>query len=62
MGGATDSLPVAHTCFNRLDLPDYNDQQLARAAAMHARTDSVQVTDRILFCIEHLEDAGFGLA
>eukprot|EP01052_Picozoa_sp_SAG31_P000709 SAG31_NODE_20_length_34168_cov_33.651296_35_plen_307_part_00 len=45
--GATDStLPVAHTCFNRLDFPDYSTYELVKA--------------RLQFCIENLDDASFG--
>ena len=40
--------PVAHTCFNRLDLPDYSDLAL--------------VPTRLQYVIDHLEAAGFGLA
>ena len=40
--------PVAHTCFNRLDLPDYGDLAL--------------VPVRLQYVIDHLEAAGFGLA
>eukprot|EP00040_Diaphanoeca_grandis_P033352 m.204173 g.204173 ORF g.204173 m.204173 type:complete len:1153 (-) comp32880_c2_seq2:143-3601(-) len=40
--------PVAHTCFNRLDLPEYSDISL--------------VPIRLQYVIDHLEAAGFGLA
>jgi len=40
--------PVAHTCFSRLDMPEYDDVAL--------------VHTRLRYCIDHLEEAGFGLA
>eukprot|EP00743_Colponemidia_sp_Colp-15_P011872 GILK01013356.1.p1 GENE.GILK01013356.1~~GILK01013356.1.p1 ORF type:complete len:103 (+),score=15.68 GILK01013356.1:3-311(+) len=40
--------PKSHTCFNRLDLPDYNDKQT--------------VFQRLRFCLDNLEVAGFGEA
>lgn len=46
--GGDDDFPMAHTCFNRLDLPAYSSQELMRT--------------RLLFCLEHLQDAGFGEA
>ena len=46
--GGDDEFPMAHTCFNRLDLPDYKSKAIMRT--------------RILFCLEHLQDAGFGEA
>lgn len=45
-GMSTTSLPVGHTCFNRLDFPDYNTAELVEA--------------RLQFCIENLENASFG--
>jgi E3 ubiquitin-protein ligase NEDD4 len=47
-GGGRDAYPTSHTCFNRLDLPDYQDEALLR--------------ERLMFCLEHLQDAGFGEA
>ena len=38
--------PKAHTCFNRLDCPEYADSETLR--------------QRITFCLENLEIAGFG--
>lgn len=46
VGGEESSFPVAHTCFLRLDMPDYP----------HL------VEQRLRFCIDRLEEAGFGLA
>ncbi|RKP20998.1 HECT-domain-containing protein [Rozella allomycis CSF55] len=42
----TSRLPVSHTCFNLLDLPDYNDKHI--------------LTQKLLFSIHNTE--GFGLA
>lgn len=47
-GADTASFPVAHTCFHRLELPEY---------------DSKAVMERkIRFCIDNVEAAGFGIA
>lgn len=46
IAGDDSAYPVAHTCFLRLDLPDY--PHLAE--------------QRLRFCIDRLEEAGFGLA
>eukprot|EP00052_Salpingoeca_macrocollata_P020217 m.169521 g.169521 ORF g.169521 m.169521 type:complete len:1013 (-) comp21196_c0_seq2:23-3061(-) len=40
--------PCAHTCFRRLDLPDYNSPQL--------------VEQRLRYCLDHLQECGFGVA
>ena len=43
----SDKLPIAHTCFNTLDLPDY---------------DSIDVLrDKLLFAISECNE-GFGIA
>ena len=44
-GGGSDYLPVAHTCFNLLDLPQYRDK--------------VTLRDKLLQAMEETE--GFGL-
>eukprot|EP00048_Salpingoeca_helianthica_P016810 m.234349 g.234349 ORF g.234349 m.234349 type:complete len:982 (+) comp19567_c0_seq1:21-2966(+) len=44
----TRDFPVAHTCFNTLDLPDYASADLLR--------------QRMQYCLDHLEDSGFGIA
>lgn len=46
MGGSEDLLPVAHTCFNILDLPNYKSKEILKRKLMQA--------------IEHTH--GFGLA
>ena len=48
VGAGQEALPMAHTCFNRLDLPDYGDIEVLRS--------------QIIFCLDHLEMAGFGEA
>ena len=40
--------PLAHTCFNRLDLPEYGDEDTLR--------------NKLTWCLENLEMAGFGEA
>lgn len=40
--------PLAHTCFNRLDLPDYGNEALLR--------------EKLTWCLDNLEMAGFGEA
>lgn len=40
--------PLAHTCFNRLDLPEYGDEATLR--------------NKLTWCLENLEMAGFGEA
>ena len=47
--GRTSDYPTAHTCFNRLDLPDYGD-------------DKEALRTRLQFCIDNIELAGFGIA
>ena len=44
-GGGEDYLPVAHTCFNLLDLPKYTSLKV--------------VQDKLLLAIQHSE--GFGI-
>lgn len=46
--GRPSDYPTAHTCFNRLDLPDYNNAEKLRRC--------------LTFCIENIELAGFGIA
>jgi hypothetical protein len=46
--GSRDAYPKAHTCFNRLDMPDYNDKAV--------------VTQRLQFCVDNVDAAGFGEA
>ena len=46
--GSAASYPVAHTCFNRLDLPDLGDQKLLK--------------QRLMFCLDNLEMSGFGIS
>lgn len=41
-------LPLAHTCFDRLDLPEYGDEATLRA--------------KLTWCLDNLEMAGFGEA
>ena len=43
-----EAYPKAHTCFNRLDMPDYNDKAI--------------VTQRLQFCVDNVDAAGFGEA
>jgi hypothetical protein len=43
-----ERLPLAHTCFDRLDLPDYQDAEL-----LHTK---------LTWCLDNLEMAGFGEA
>jgi E3 ubiquitin-protein ligase HERC4 len=45
-GGGETYLPVAHTCFNLLDLPKYTEKETLRA--------------KLLLAIQHSE--GFGIA
>jgi len=48
-GGSTDaSLPVAHTCFNRVDMADLRDRS--------------EVARRLRLAVACLEDSGFGIA
>jgi hypothetical protein len=47
-GAEDETLPVAHTCFNRLDMPPYPDLDTMRA--------------RLQFCVDNLDNAGFGEA
>ena len=44
----SERLPLAHTCFDRLDLPDYDDHGLLRT--------------KLTWCLDNLEMAGFGEA
>lgn len=46
MGAGDEFLPVAHTCFNMLDLPKYSDESALRK--------------KLTAAIEHTQ--GFGLA
>jgi hypothetical protein len=46
--GGTEAYPKAHTCFNRLDMPDYNSKAI--------------VTQRLQFCVDNVDAAGFGEA
>ena len=41
-----DRLPLAHTCFDRLDLPEYESE--------------AQLGTKLVWCLENLEMAGFG--
>ena len=45
MSGADMALPVAHTCFNVLDLPMYSNENILRA--------------KLMLAIQHCE--GFGI-
>jgi E3 ubiquitin-protein ligase NEDD4 len=45
---ALQQFPVAHTCFNRLDLPAYDDPEVLRT--------------RLEFCMDNIEGLGFGIA
>lgn len=47
-GASSASLPVAHTCFSRVDMPDLRDQS--------------EVERRLRVAVASLEDSGFGLA
>lgn len=47
-GDRPDAYPKSHTCFNRLDMPDYNSK--------------ARVTQRLQFCIDNVDAAGFGEA
>ena len=47
-GDRADAYPKSHTCFNRLDMPDYNSK--------------ARVTQRLQFCIDNVDAAGFGEA
>lgn len=46
--GGNDAYPKSHTCFNRLDMPDYNSKSI--------------VTQRLQFCVDNVDAAGFGEA
>ena len=41
-----ERLPLAHTCFDRLDLPEYGSKEVLR--------------EKIMWCLDNLEMAGFG--
>ena len=45
---ANDRLPLAHTCFNRLDLPEYDNFDMLKR--------------KLTWCLDNLEMAGFGEA
>ncbi len=45
---SADAFPVAHTCFHRLELPDYPSKEVMMA--------------KLRFCIDNVEMAGFGIA
>jgi len=47
-GAPLSRMPMAHTCFNRLDLPDYETEEDLRA--------------KLTWCLDNLEMAGFGEA
>lgn len=47
-GSSSDALPVAHTCFSRVDMPDLR--------------DDAEVARRLRLAVASLEDSGFGLA
>ena len=47
-GGADALLPLAHTCFNQIEVPEYSSYAVLR--------------ERIFFSLDHLDDAGFGMA
>lgn len=38
--GGTDYLPVAHTCFNLLDLPQYDNKDTLRAKLLQAMQET----------------------
>jgi len=38
----TDRLPVAHTCFNRIEIPDYADKETLNHKLMLAISESEQ--------------------
>jgi len=44
----TSHLPVGHTCFHQLDLPDYRAKELLRR--------------KLLLCLSHIDVTGFGYA
>jgi E3 ubiquitin-protein ligase HECW2 len=39
-GGSSDSLPIAHTCFNRVDLPHYSSLQEMKEKLLYAITET----------------------
>jgi len=39
-GGGSDYLPVAHTCFNLLDLPQYMDKVILREKLLQAMEET----------------------
>ena len=45
---SSERLPLAHTCFDRLDLPDYGDEGMLRT--------------KLTWCLDNLEMMGFGEA